>query len=215
MILKAIFNRAIRKVLSGYLSADNIALIKAATWEIHDATPEAADKGANLSIGFLLALARNNIAFYQALLQLNVPPQQAKVYLEHVNWEASKFLGRPLFLLSALFARGNQQRMVWSNEFLWKYLFRHPFARAKIAKADDSNSGQNIATEKADLAFNVTACPFQKYYRSQNMIEICEHAACKQDYKLAAAWDASFQRSKTLAKGDDCCDFRFSSNGAK
>lgn len=215
MMLKFIFNRAIRKALSVDLPADKIAHITAATWEAHTTTPESADRGENFSIDFLLALARNNMALYQALLRSEVPQQQAKEYIEQVNWQASKFLGRPVFLLSALFARGNRQRLEWSNELLWKLLFRQPFERERLKHSATDNEVQHIATDSGDVAFNVTACPFQKYYRAEGMLEICEYAACKQDYKLAEAWNARFTRTKTLANGDECCDFRFSSNGAK
>lgn len=209
-MLKVIFNRAIHEILSVDLPVDKIHQIQATTWEIHASTPKSADRGANVSIGFLLALARNNIAFYKAMLQADLEPQQARDYLEQLNWGVSKFLGRPLFLLSGLFARGDRRRMVWSNEVLWKFLFRQPFARKNRAGLEDN---QNIATDSNDLVFDVTVCPFQEYYRAQNLIEICEYAACRQDYRLAESWNAKFKRSKTLANGDDCCDFHFISNG--
>lgn len=59
-----------------------------------------------------------------------------------------------------------------------------------------------------DLGVNYTECGICKYLRSQNALELAPHM-CSVDFAVSSAMGLNLKRSKTLANGDDLCDFRF------
>jgi hypothetical protein len=101
-----------------------------------------------------------------------------------------------MFVFSIIKGRDRVVRVKWINDVLWKYLFTKPFERMQA----DSN---------AKIAFNITRCPFQEYYKSQGVIELCEYSSCSQDHLLSKTWHLKFLRTQTLASGGEYCDFRF------
>jgi hypothetical protein len=47
------------------------------------------------------------------------------------------------------------------------------------------------------------------YMRAHGASDLCVGAWCNQDFALAKLWGGELHRTKTLAAGDDHCDFRF------
>jgi len=64
--------------------------------------------------------------------------------------------------------------------------------------------------EAFDLGFNVTSCAYWEYFRRMGAPEVAR-AYCQGDIYIAEqlAPAIEFHRTKTLATGGDCCDFRY------
>ncbi len=65
------------------------------------------------------------------------------------------------------------------------------------------------AAERA-AAFDVVRCPVASYFRKNGAADLCVAAWCNLDYALAELTHEKLVRTKTLAGGDDRCDFRVS-----
>ncbi len=194
--LKWIFSKAVKKTLLAEFENENIVRLLNTLWNLHEEIPESPTKDESRSVGLLLSSARKSIALYRAFLEMGISDETAKKYIEKVNWELGKYLGAPIYSLSRISGKNPVRRINWINDALWRFLFTEPFKRAPVES-------------DADVAFNITRCPFQEYYKSQNLLELCEFASCSQDHLLAKAWHSKFQRKQTLASGGDYCDFRF------
>lgn len=70
--------------------------------------------------------------------------------------------------------------------------------------------GYRIETVPATsgTAFNVVRCPVADYFRKQDAADLCASSWCNLDYPLAELTGEKLVRTKTLVKGDGCCDFR-------
>jgi hypothetical protein len=58
------------------------------------------------------------------------------------------------------------------------------------------------------LAFDVVRCPVASYFRKYGAADLCIASWCNLDYALAGLTKETLVRTKTLAAGDDRCDFR-------
>jgi len=195
MLDKWIFNRVVRQTIKDEVSTNAINGILKDARRIYTELPKSS---ANYGLGlkFVLNTARYNIALYRAMLEVDISEQDAKSYIEHMNWKLFRLAGSPMRILSIMKGKNSVSRVNWIDYFLWKYFFPKPYRR-------------EFVSSDADIAFDVTKCPLQEYFRSQDSIDLCYHAACKHDYKLADKWKTELERTKTLANGDEKCDFKF------
>jgi hypothetical protein len=58
------------------------------------------------------------------------------------------------------------------------------------------------------LVFDVVRCPVASYFRKRDAADLCVASWCNLDYALAELTNETLVRTKTLAGGDDRCDFR-------
>jgi ubiquinone biosynthesis protein len=63
------------------------------------------------------------------------------------------------------------------------------------------------------LAFDVVRCPVASYFRKHGAADLCVASWCNLDYALAELTKETLVRTKTLAGGDDRCDFRVIGRG--
>lgn len=56
---------------------------------------------------------------------------------------------------------------------------------------------------------DVTRCVVRDFFVSENAAELCDAVYCRQDVLMAEARGVPFTRTRTLARGDALCDFRF------
>jgi hypothetical protein len=66
--------------------------------------------------------------------------------------------------------------------------------------------------ESFDYGFDIIECGIVKFLRAQDADDLAPYA-CDLDYVAAEMFGYRLQRTKTLAWGCDCCDFRFSRQG--
>ena len=66
-----------------------------------------------------------------------------------------------------------------------------------------------LKTEKNIVAFNVYKCPAAEFFKEHNLSELCTEAWCNLDFPLAKIWKVTLERPKTIAKGNEICNFKF------
>jgi hypothetical protein len=59
-----------------------------------------------------------------------------------------------------------------------------------------------------DWGWDFTECGILKFYQAQQVKELIPHL-CVLDFIVSKREGTGLQRTKTLAQGDDCCDFRY------
>ncbi len=66
---------------------------------------------------------------------------------------------------------------------------------------------EDISKDKTEVRFNVYACPYVRIMTELGCAEACP-IVCRQDeYTYGGLRGVAFERSKTLGRGDDMCDF--------
>jgi hypothetical protein len=70
---------------------------------------------------------------------------------------------------------------------------------------------ERVENSKTSFAFNVHRCFYLNVFTAYSAPELTA-LYCRLDDLLYAAWSPSirWERTKTLGRGDDCCDFRYS-----
>lgn len=195
MLDQWILSRVARKTIKREVSASAINVILEDASRTYKELPKSpVDYGLGLKL--VVNTMRYNIALYRAMLEVDISDQDAKSHIESMNWTLFRLGGSPMRSLSVVRGKNAVSRISWIDTFLWKYFFTKPYQRESIAS-------------DADIAFDVKKCPIQEYFRSQDSVDLCYHAACKHDYKLASKWTAELERTTTLANGDEKCDFKF------
>ncbi len=63
--------------------------------------------------------------------------------------------------------------------------------------------------EDFDLGYNYTECGICKICRDEGCFELAKYL-CRLDFMIADLMNVKLVRTKTLANGDDMCDFRYS-----
>jgi len=163
----------------------------------------------------------------------NLPPYRSRA--ERMAYELGAF---GLALFRALREEGLQQetaidevaRLVWEPlKVIGSIvsLYKHtpiPMMLWKATVKLDANTIQGPpaweyawlgSSDEFDFGFNVTYCAFWEYFKQMGAPEV-GRAYCQGDNYIAEhlAPAVEFRRTKTLATGGDCCDFRFCRGGA-
>ena len=68
---------------------------------------------------------------------------------------------------------------------------------------------QDVAADEQTVAFDVRRCPVAEYFRAQGLADLCVESWCNLDFPLAEKWGARLERTTTLARGGQRCDFRW------
>lgn len=166
-------------------------------------------------------------AIYDGLID-NLPPYRSRG--ERMAYELGAF---GLALFSALRQEGLEQetavdevaRLVWEPLKLVGSivsLYKHTPAPMMLWKATVKLVANTIQGPPAweytwlgpsagfDFGINITYCAYWEYFKQMNAPEV-GRAYCQGDNYIAEhlAPAVEFHRTKTLATGGDCCDFRF------
>lgn len=190
------FRRAAQAQLGACLPAATAAAVWARTLEIQNElqrTQVRHSPGVNL----LLRYMQWDYALYRALQEQGIVQQQAGEWIEQINWQIFAPASALAFKLSRLRSGRLQARIQWLLDALFSLVFTRPFRRTNLPDA-------------TGVAFDVQVCPLASYLREQGAPELTHFAACSLDYRMAADWGVTLQRTQTLAGGATYCDFRFS-----
>jgi hypothetical protein len=90
-------------------------------------------------------------------------------------------------------------------------LMRHMFRASLLAYPQQGWDIKQVENSKTSFAFNVHRCFYLDILTAYGAPELTS-LYCRLDDLLYAAWSPSirWERTKTLGRGDDCCDFRYS-----
>ncbi len=66
---------------------------------------------------------------------------------------------------------------------------------------------EDVSGNKNEVRFNITSCPYVNIMKAMGCEEACP-VVCRQDeYTYGGLSGIAFERTKTLGRGDDMCDF--------
>lgn len=203
-ILRLVFTRAVRRTLARH-NADvgpgfRNKLREAAS--AVPASPSLAEVG--LPVRFLLELSRLNIACDRVLRTQGLADAVIETIIEDTNWHLIRPGIRFLKTWLVRLGKGPGEVTRVSVDLLWAHLFTSPFRKTDLEPGIHEETGRPLVS-----GCDVSACPLQTYYKSQNALHVCRSAACQQDYRMAQEWGVDFIRTRTLAAGNSHCDFRF------
>lgn len=93
----------------------------------------------------------------------------------------------------------------------FKYLFIMLFERMtdKLFGDDADFRKEIFVSDKSEFRFNMTQCPYVKYFKRTGFPELCEMCCVADEYSYGHMKKVSFERTKTLGTGGECCDFCF------
>ncbi len=84
-------------------------------------------------------------------------------------------------------------------------------ARLQIWREGDAMDIEEIAADAGEIAFDVKRCGYADMYERLGIRHLGAALSCNRDGSLCEGYDPRIrmQRTKTLMKGNDRCDFRF------
>ena len=135
-------------------------------------------------------------ALYHALKDHGMDLAEAGPFVETVMAPVYRALPETMFALSRLRSASRRTRVTFLFGLITRYFFSAPFIH------------RHLPAENG-VSFDVTLCPLADYFKDQGMPEITPYAACNLDFCTADAFGITLTRTKTIAQGDDHCDFRW------
>lgn len=209
LIYRPVFRWAIRRALVGRSRAPDNAedgrftrsdagRLLARTWQLYDELAPAVPREEKIGPRMNVHLAALTIAFHRALVETGIDDRYAMTLTTDCAWTIYEKWGR----LARRVARSRasdpaEQMRICIDDFL-----RFPFT-------PPCYHFQRTQPEKGAIEIDMRRCPVADYMAAQDASELCVSAWCNQDFALAELWGGRLDRSKTLAKGDEHCDFRF------
>jgi len=150
----------------------------------------------------MVHLAALTVALYRALEAREVPEAEARALTARVTWQAYAKMAAVPTLVSKIGTKPGRARLERATQVFRRF----PFGPPAYIMEDVETTGDSVA-------FDVRRCPVAEYFVSQGLGELCIESWCDLDFPLATNWDATLERPRTLAAGDDRCDFRWHSTG--
>jgi len=138
------------------------------------------------------------LALYRTLREDGWSEDDAVDRVARLVWEPLKMVGS----MASLYRRTPAPMLLW---------------KAMVKVASKTVQGPPAweytwleAGDAFDLGFNVTSCAYWEYFKRMGAPEL-GRAYCQPDVYIAErlAPAIEFHRTKTLATGGDCCDFRY------
>lgn len=89
-------------------------------------------------------------------------------------------------------------------------LFMKVFQKMLVSSFNESAGFASTCYEKTNMAisFDITACPYLKYFTAAGCPELCKIACISDDACYGHMKRVEFKRTQTLGRGGKCCDFR-------
>jgi hypothetical protein len=90
-------------------------------------------------------------------------------------------------------------------------LFMKVFQKMLVNSFNESAGFALTYHEKTSMALSVdiTACPYLKYFTAAGCPELCKASCISDDACYGHMKRVEFERTQTLGRGGECCDFRF------
>jgi len=185
----------------GRFTADDIHRVVNQSWHDFDALLPHLPKEPTWGSSLTLRLAALTLAFFRNLTAVGVEKKYAVELTADAAWKIFQWWGYAVRLISRLLrtdAIRDQQKHV-QPDGTWPigFPFNPPAFLARYVPMEDG------------LGFDVIRCPIAEYMRKQGDSDLAVGTWCMLDYALVEMLGFRLERSKTLAKGDNECNFRW------
>lgn len=177
-------------------------LLKGA-WRLYDNKAATLPREPTIGSRMNVRLACFTMAFFDALVADGTDRQYAIELVSDAVWR--------VYRIWSVIASGLSQLTPGKRTALAFAVSKPGKSGASVSLTFPFNApGYRIETVPAEsgTAFNVVRCPVADYFRKQDAADLCTSSWCNLDYPLAELTGEKLVRTKTLVKGDGCCDFR-------
>jgi len=194
-----IAKKAINKILTNKLKNKHLSEFSNEVWTEYSYRTEIVKKKETFGANIMVKLSLLTLIIYEKLLTNNNDKQTAIKLTSRINWIIYENLTHKFWFFTGFFSKRPIKRVKKAMNFFIKYFpYTSPGYEMKILK-----------TENKIVAFNVTKCPAADFFQEHNLNELCIESWCNLDYPLAEKWNVKLERNKTIAKGNELCDFKF------
>lgn len=178
-------------------SAAEYRVVVKDTWDRYSRLSGEIPRVANLGGRMNLHLACLTLCAFQSLLKMDVDRTEAINIVSDATWKAYQRWGAMAFIVSSILTRDKVRRIQFATKVFQMFPFSSP--AYKIERI--------IRYNGVDL--NVRRCVVAEYFVSHDASDLCSSSWCDLDFPLAKLWGGRLERTQTLVKGNDLCDFRF------
>ncbi len=194
-----IVRKAIKEALSEKFNGKSIENFTENIWiEFYDRTEKQKTKE-TFGATVMVKLSLLTLIIYEKLLTENIEKQDAIKLTSKINWIIYEKLTDRFWFFTKLFSKKPIKRVKKAMEFFINYFpYKSPGYEMELLK-----------TNSKEVAFNVTKCPAAEFFKEHNLNELCIESWCNLDYPLAKKWNVKLERDKTIAKGNEYCNFKF------
>lgn len=148
-----------------------------------------------------LQMAAYLLALRDALLMLGYPPAAANDLLARGLYRVMTRFYRPMDALAvAVHPRNRLARARWRQRLSRRFIFTPP------------DWLMDEAPDAGAYGFDVRRCLLAEYMERRGEQRFCQDVLCRQDMLMAEGRGERLSRTRTIAAGDDRCDFRYSTS---
>ena len=198
MLLRLLLTPAARRALGGSLPPRDVGHVLQETWRIYDQLVPSIPKEPTWGGRLMVRLAACAVGLYRALLQMNIPDEEASRLVSAVAWLVYEKMAVPPRVLASLFRRDPRRRLKMATDLFRWFPFGPP-----------SYQMEEVPAEAGVVAFDVLRCPVAEFFRREGQPQLCVSTFCQLDFPLARVWGGALERTGTIAAGAARCDFRW------
>lgn len=193
------FKKSIWKILSDKLPENTIQKIPEDIWSAYEKRSGDLENKETLGATIMVRLSLLTLLFYERLIAENIEKQKAIEITSELTWVLYEKLTYQFWIFTRLFSKIPIERVKKAVNFSIKYFpYNSPGYEMELLKTKDD-----------EVAFNVYKCPAAEFFKKRQLSELCSKSWCDLDYSLAEKWNVKLERDKTIAKGDELCNFKF------
>ena len=194
-----IAKKAIKKVLTEKVDENSIDSFIKNIWYEYKERAEKQERKETFGATVMTKLSLLTLIIYEKLLSENIEKQEAIELSSKINWIVYEKLTNRFWIFTRLFSNRPITRVKKAMEFFINYFpYKSPGYEMEILK-----------TPENEVAFNVTKCPAAEFFKEHNLNELCVKSWCNLDFPLAKKWNVELERDKTIANGNEYCNFKF------
>ncbi len=200
LLIGKMTKKAMISVLSGVLPRDSILALNSDIWRDYGRRVADLKKQNAFGSKVMIRLSLLTLIVFEQLVCRGLSRNKAIKLTSEINWIVYEKLTNRFWVLTRLLSKRPIIRVEKAMNFFIKvFPYRKPDYDIKI-----------LETENNDYAFNVFKCPSAEFFEEHELSELCVRSWCDLDYPLAKIWGVDLKRDKTLAGGENLCNFRFS-----
>lgn len=190
--------KAAKKVLTPHFNSKEVRDILHGYWlrylQLKPAVPTTPTMGGSL----MVHLSAMSTAFYHELTARGKNKELATQLFYDIAWNVYQKMGRFSWWLAGWGNRSSYNRLLKATKLFRAFPFNSPSYQWK-----DKQTTTNV------VGFDCVKCPVAEYFETKGLSKFCASTWCALDYPLAEMWNATLERTGSIAGGATVCDFRW------
>ena len=143
-------------------------------------------------------LAALTLALNRTLIARGRSEAQSHRIIHAIGWDIYNRMADPPFEFARAITADPAKRLQIATSLFRRFPFGPPGYGWR-----DVEAGENV------VAFDCTKCPVAEFFAGHDSSALCTATWCALDFPVAEKWGGRLLRPKTIAGGNDHCDFRW------